>query len=409
MPAACGCQLSASTISRRPDAARRSCSVAAVVGGMARALRAACRRCPGRRHLHGGDAGFPASPAGRWRGGWAPRRASRAAASVDVEAAQARQFQHPGRQDQAVGRHHHHLGPRRQQRRARPRRPRRTCRPGAGRAAARRRCPARAKAFTAKPAASCRGRRAVGLGQHEGISNRRRAAGAARRREFRRAGEDDAHRGAAAPQARRIVARFFSILVLMRSRLSAAEGIRRRPCPSGGPSRAARMHTTACPRPELVALAGRGQRRAVTRVAPPHVVDRRHRQAASSPTHHASLRHRDLRVDQHARLVARSPEVSMTITRSCIDLRGRQGRCPPAAYMVSSMSSTSWRMRASTCATGRRRCAGAGRGSGGCSGEPFCHPVDSAGRLCGARTTRRSVTGLTLRAAAARFVAISRV
>jgi hypothetical protein len=46
-----------------------------------------------------------------------PVRASPAStpAGVDVEAAQARQVEHPLRQDQAVGRDHHHVGTRREQ------------------------------------------------------------------------------------------------------------------------------------------------------------------------------------------------------------------------------------------------------------------------------------------------------
>jgi hypothetical protein len=62
-------------------------------------------------HLHDRDAGLGVAGLDRAmdRRGAAPARQQRA---VDVQAAQARQVQHPLRQDQAVGGDHQHVGPR---------------------------------------------------------------------------------------------------------------------------------------------------------------------------------------------------------------------------------------------------------------------------------------------------------
>jgi hypothetical protein len=92
-----------------------------------------------RIHLHDGDAGLGVAGLDGAVDGRraAPARQQR---GVDVEAAQARRVEHPLRQDQAVGGHHHHVGLRGLDGGARPPPPRGICRPDAGCAAGPRQC-----------------------------------------------------------------------------------------------------------------------------------------------------------------------------------------------------------------------------------------------------------------------------
>ena len=155
----------------------------------------------------------------------APARQQR---GMDVQAAQARQLEHPLRQDQAVGRDDHHVGPRRLQRASRAARASSAYLPSSRRL----RGWATAMPCCERELLDRRGLqlhaaagRAVGLRQHQRRPRSRRRDAARQRdgRELGRAGEGDAQRlaaAAAASGAPRSSRAFFSILVLMRSRLS---------------------------------------------------------------------------------------------------------------------------------------------------------------------------------------------
>jgi hypothetical protein len=111
---------SASTIMRPPSAASLSCRCAVVSPARWRRARSSSMS-PVSRPASICMMVTPVSRIARFDGAMDRRGAApaRQQGRVDVEAAQARQVQHPLRQDQAIGGHHHHVGPRGQQRFAR--------------------------------------------------------------------------------------------------------------------------------------------------------------------------------------------------------------------------------------------------------------------------------------------------